>query len=610
MLRTVVALAFLQLSCLAHSELPLLKRASGVTTNPSLASGKTFDYIVVGGGLAGLTVASRLSENSAVTVLVIEAGTDNRNDPRVFDIYEFTQAYFSDIDWSWKCDQGRTMHGGKTLGGGTSINGMVWTRGLAAQYDAWSELLEPAEASVGWNWDNLFTYMKKAEDFSAPNSQQKAKGATSVSSFHGTSGPVQVTFPDAIYGGPQQPDFAQTVSNVTGLVHSADLSGGSPNCVAFVPHSINWHDSDDRSSAATAYLSPVESDRTNWLTLTKYQVTKLLFKSNSLPLVVTGVQFKESNNTGSTFTAFASREVILAAGAIQTPALLQLSGIGDAAYLKTLGITSVLNIPTVGKNLQEQAQNAFGATSTNFNVDGKGPSDVIAYPNIYQAFGSNATSAVNTITTSLSSWAESQATNAANASALETIYGIQAGLIVKQNAPIMEVKWDTGYPAGLGILMWNLLPFSRGNVKITSTNALTKPSVTVNYFSIDFDLQVQVAGARLARKILSSAPLNALSEGETVPGSAVPNTNGNGGTDAAWRTWIQNNFDSVSHPIATCAMMRQELGGVVDANLRVYDTSNLRIVDASIIPLQISAHLQSTLYGVAEKAADIIKSGQ
>lgn len=143
---------------------------------------------------------------------------------------------------------------GKTLGGGTSINGGAWTRGLNAQYDAWSKLLEDSEASVGWNWDGMFSYMKKvrslarnlhiwlciesapqAETFSAPNAQQQAKGAASIASYHGTTGPVQVTFPDAMYGGPHQKAFVDTVVSLTGIKHFKDLNGGTPNCISMTP---------------------------------------------------------------------------------------------------------------------------------------------------------------------------------------------------------------------------------------------------------------------------------------------------------------------------------------------------------------------------------------
>ena len=139
--------------------------------------------------------------------------------------------------------------------------------------------------------------------------------------------------------------------------------------------------------------------------------------------------------------------------------------------------------------------------------------------------------------------------------------------------------------------MWQLLPFSRGNVSIISDNVFTKPKVTVNFFNVDFDLAVQTAGVRLARRILNNQAFNSISSGEDIPGIETVPEDGHGGSDSAWQEWIQNGFNPVSHPIGTAPMMRRDLGGVVDAKLRVYDTTNLRVVDASILPIQISAHL-------------------
>ena len=138
---------------------------------------------------------------------------------------------------------------------------------------------------------------------------------------------------------------------------------------------------------------------------------------------------------------------------------------------------------------------------------------------------------------------------------------------------------------------------------------MSHPKVTVNFSNVDFDLAVQTAGVRLARRILNNQAFKSISSGEDIPGIETVPEDGHGGSDSAWQEWIQNGFNPVSHPIGTAPMMRRDLGGVVDAKLRVYDTTTLRVVDASIIPIQISAHLSSTLYGVAEKAADIIKSG-
>ncbi|KAF9528704.1 hypothetical protein CPB83DRAFT_308970 [Crepidotus variabilis] len=588
----------------------LWKRASGVISDASQANGQTFDYIIVGGGLTGLTVAARLAEDPSHTVLVVEVGADNRNDPRVYDLYRYGDAFNTELTWGWPADQGKLILGGKTLGGGSSINGMAYTRGLSGQYDAWQNLLDPSEANVGWNWQGLFNYMKKAETFSPPNDQQAAKGAQSVNSYHGFNGPVQVTYPDEIYGGPQQGYFVNTIVGLTGITHSPDLNGGAPNCVSITPLMINWHDSDHRSSAATAYLSPVEGQRTNWLTLVNHQVTKINWKAGSIPLTASGVEFAPSGGGSTRYTAFARREVIIAAGAIQTPALLQLSGIGDSAILTPLGITTRIDLKAVGRNLQEQAMTTHGAGGNGFDTGGRGPTDAIAYPNLYQIFGAKANNIVNKIRSSIPSWASSQAASGSglSAAALQQILQVQADLIINNNAPVMELFFDIGYPDTLGILAWNLLPFSRGNVKITTADPFQKPQVAVNYFSADVDLDIQVAGARLSRKVLSTAPLSSLSTGESRPGNAVPD-NAQRGSDDAWKNWIRaGNFDSVAHPVGTAAMMRRDLGGVVNAQLKVYDTTNVRVVDASIMPLQISAHLSSTLYGVAEKAADLIKA--
>ncbi|KAK7050037.1 hypothetical protein VNI00_005469 [Paramarasmius palmivorus] len=603
----------------------LTKRASGVTNDPSTANGQTFDYIVIGSGLGGTTVAARLAENPDITVLLVEAGADNRQDSRVYDIYAYSQAFGTELDWAWGTDQGRTMRGGKTLGGSTSINGGHYTRGISAQYDALTDLLEENEASVGWDWNGVFEYMKKSEGFSAPNDQQAAKGAQSVAEYHGTQGPVQVTYPDEMYGGPQQKSFIDTITSLTGIEHLPDMNGGSTNCVSMTPLTLNWHDGDHRSSSCQAYLTPVEDQRTNWLTLTEHMVTKITWANEgSIPLTASGIQFSPSNG-GQTYTASARREVIVGAGAIQSPALLQLSGIGDSDTLGPLGIQTLIDLKTVGKNLQEQTMNSIGASGNGFDFGGRGPSDAIAYPNIYQLFGGKANDSVNKIKNNLSNWASSQASSALSVEALEQIYQVQSGLIIDHNAPVVELFYDSGFPeyvdlsvlrpflsyvdSTIGIDMWQLLPFSRGSVSITSNDPFTKPQVQVNYFNVDWDLDVQIAGARLSRRIVTSPPLSDLSNGETIPGGDVPD-NEERGSDADWRSWITNGFAAVAHPIGTCAMMKRSLGGVVDAQLKVYDTTNVRVVDASVLPLQISAHLSATLYGFAEKAADLIKSSQ
>ncbi|KAF8600079.1 hypothetical protein BDV93DRAFT_559719 [Ceratobasidium sp. AG-I] len=448
--------------------------------------------------------------------------------------------------------------------------------------------------------------IRQSETFSAPNPEQAAKGAQSVADYHGATGPVQVTYPELMYGGPQQSNFVKTIKKTHNVDLGADLNGGSPNCVSYTPLTIDWHRDDHRSSSAEAYLTPVQTRRQGWTTLVVHQATKILFQSGSGPAVATGVQFEHSS--GERYAAYARKEVIMAAGAINTPALLQLSGIGDASKLAALGIESIVNLPTVGKNLQEQTMSMLGANGNGFEHGGKGPPNCIAYPNLYQVFGSQGATVASQIQSKISSWAQAQAANGADAAALQKIFQIQADLITKNNAPVVELFSNTGYPAEIGIYIWPLLPFSRGTVQIKSTNPFTKPTVNVNYFSVDFDLQCHIAGARMARKILCTTPLSSISTGEAVPGKSTVPDDGTGGTDADWSKWIKSEFSSVAHPVGSCAMMSRELGGVVDGRLRVYGTKNVRVVDASAMPTQISAHLSATLYGFAEKAADIIKS--
>ncbi|KZV75303.1 GMC oxidoreductase [Peniophora sp. CONT] len=594
---------------------------AAVTTDASLAANQTFDYIILGGGTAGLALAGRLSEDGNVTVLVIEAGPDNRTSP-LESVVDFPIASGSALDWKYetvdsKVMSGCVVHRGKTLGGSSSINGGTWTRGMKAQYDAFTTLLEPEDADKGWDWDGLFHYMKKAERFSPPNATQRAIGADYVADDHGYDGPVHVAFPTDILTGPADPYFIDTIRNVTGIKLIPDASGGDPNGVVWVPDSLNKFDNDSRSSSAYSYLTPVEHARPNWLTLVEHTTTKILFSNTSnSSLTATGVQFaltppintSTSLSNAVLYTAYASREVILAAGAIRTPALLQLSGIGDAPLLESQGIEVLLDLPGVGRNLQEQTNMVMAASGGGFESGGVGPNSVLAFPSIYELFGANASAKVDEMVTSLDQWAESQAHNfGAGPEALREVFKVQADLIGNGSAPIAELFFDVADAPSLIFALWNLLPFSRGNVSISTSNPFTQPIISVNWFSVPFDMDVQVSAGRLVRTIFENPPMNELVDTEVLPTIDMVPTNA---SDAQWQDWILTAFGANSHPIGTAAMMRRSLGGVVGADLRVYGTENLRVVDASVLPIQLSAHLSATVYGVAEKAADIIKAAQ
>jgi choline dehydrogenase-like flavoprotein len=221
---------------------PLAAAVSGIITDGASLSGQTFDYVVVGGGLAGMAVAGRLSEDAGVTVLVIEAGGDSRSDPDVYDSNRYGYAFGRpDLLWTWDTVEGKGLMGGRTLGGSTAINGMTYTRGQAVQYDSLAELLPGASAAekARWSWDGMLAAMKKAEGFSAPNADQQSKGATSNPAYHGASGPVQVTFPSQMHG--DQMKMFQQVMNINFSVPtSQDPAGGDAAVVSFFPNVRPW----------------------------------------------------------------------------------------------------------------------------------------------------------------------------------------------------------------------------------------------------------------------------------------------------------------------------------------------------------------------------------
>lgn len=582
-----------------------------------MTANDSFDYVIVGGGLTGLTVASRLSENPWIRVLIIEGGQNNHNDPRIYDVRTYGQAFESDLDYNmtstpipWRNGTKLPMAAGKTLGGSGSINGGSWTKGPKTQYD----LLPLLTGDESWGWDGLNQYMLGAEHFYAPSNELKAKGADYDGHKHGFSGPVPVAFAQGMFGSIQQPALNAS-QQVWGLERVADAASGTVNGVTTIPNMVQPDKSQNRSSPYTAYILGEPEQRANLVILTGHRAVEIRWSNNCTEaepdcvLTADGVYYQATRDSERLFVK-ATREVLLAAGSMQSPQLLELSGVGDPAILNKAGVPVRKALMGVGKNLQEQTKNTITYTPKSDDLDGSGPPSAIAFPNVHQLLG-NQSSAVHAETlASLGSYAANLEARGlvANATATHEVLKYQVENLFNQSEAAAEIFFTLAAatdsaPATVGADLWNLIVLARGTIHITSNNSFDLPEIEPSYFGHPLDLQLQTLATKQAAQVYSTSPLAEMVNESILPAS-LPSTY------EAWETFVKDTFTSVWHPIATLSMMKEEFGGVVDSKLKVYGLSNVRAVDASVLPVQLSAHLSSSLYGIAEKAAVMIREDQ
>jgi choline dehydrogenase len=602
---------------LACAAIPLALAVPAKTSNKT-STIDCFDYVILGGGLTGLTVASRLSENPSVKVLVIEGGQDNHNDPRVYDVRTYGQAFESDLDYnmtstpiSWRNGTKLPMAAGKTLGGSGSINGASWTKGPKTQYD----LLPLLTGDESWGWDGLNQYMLGAEHFYAPSNELKSKGADYQGDKHGFSGPVKVSFAQGMFGSIQQSALNASQQVWNGLDHVDDAASGIVNGVTTIPNMVQRDQSQNRSSPYTAYILGEPQQRDNLVILTGHRAVEIRWSNNCTEteadcvLTADGVYYQTDRHSERLFVK-ATREVLLAAGAMQSPQLLELSGIGDPSILKKAGVPVKKTLMGVGKNLQEQTKNTITYTPKSDEFDGSGPPSAIAFPNVHQLLG-NMSSTVHAETlANLALYAadlEAQGL-VANGTATHEILKYQVANLFNQSEAAAEIFYTLASatdstPATVGADLWNLIVLARGTIHIASNNSFDLPEVEPSYFGHPLDLQLQTLATKQAAQVYSTSPLAEMIDNRLFPATIDD-------TYEAWEKFVKDTFTSVWHPIATLSMMKQEFGGVVDSKLKVYGLANVRVVDASVLPVQLSAHLSSSLYGIAEKAAVMIRQDQ
>ncbi|CCA69994.1 related to Glucose oxidase [Serendipita indica DSM 11827] len=595
---------------------------------------KAFDFIIVGGGAAGLALAARLSEDSSRTVAVIEAGDDGQAVMERILVPALT--YLQGVavpgashDWGyWTNSLGRWLHQprAKILGGSTAVNALYMVRASSVEHDSWASLLPNADQD--WSWNGFYPYMLKTENFTAP-ADASLTGTTVNETAHGRSGPVHVSYPQYTY--PSAALWTPTMANL-GL-KTSDPQGGEGWGGYITPTTINPDDG-TRSYAKTAYLDPTK-DRSNLIVLLNSQATKITFDTSGSVPRASGVDFAQQSG-GRTYHVEAKSEVIISAGVFGTPQLLQLSGIGPKALLDSFSINTIADLPGVGHHFQDHVLVPLSWSLVNRTVSGdllvqnatfaaeqlalfhqgqlsqslmSAPNNGIGYVSLKRLFDNDTYTAqfVQELRANMTSVVNNQGyTDDTLKAGYELTYSSEVDTLANTEVGAIELllsSFGSWNQVNTTINMQAALqhPFSRGSVMINSTDPFVNPVITANYLNTDSDWEILRAGVKYLRKVASTQPLASLIQEELAPGPAVQ-------TDKQIDDWMYLNAGTQYHPASTSSMLPLDKGGVVDPSLKVYKTQGLRIVDGSVIPIGLCAHLMGPTYAIAEKAADIIKA--
>lgn len=535
-----------------------------------------FDYIIVGGGSAGSVLADRLSADPTKTVLVLEAG---RSDypwdlfiqmPAALTFPSGNRFY----DWRYQSDPEPHMHGrriahtrGKVLGGSSSINGMIFQRGNPLDYERWG-----ADAGMEtWDFAHCLPYFNRMETALAAEPDDELRGHNGPLVLE--RGPARNPLFQAFFRAAQQAGFART-NDVNGYRQEG-----------FGPFDRNVHKG-QRLSASRAYLRP-NLNRPNLTVRTRALVSKINFDTTGTSGVrATGVSYRRNGKTHSVD----AQEVVLCGGAINTPQLLQLSGVGDSAHLKSLGIKPVVDLPGVGENLQDHLEVYIQHACTQ-PVSMQPSLSLWRYPwiGLQWLFGRKGPAATN---------------------------HFEGGGFVRSNEDVaypnlmfhflpVAVRYDGqkadakhGYQVHIGPMYSD----ARGSLKITSTDPTVHPSMKFNYLSTEQDRREWVEAIRISRQILEQSAMAPFDGGELSPGPAVQ-------TDEEILDWVARDAETALHPSCTAKMgpATDPMAVVDPLSMRVHGTSGLRVADASAMPYVTNGNIYAPVMMLAEKAADLIQ---
>ncbi|KAK1771700.1 alcohol oxidase [Phialemonium atrogriseum] len=600
----------------------------------------SYDYIIVGGGTSGLVVANRLTEDRNVTVLVLEAGELDTSD-NIVTIPGLVGRDLSTIyDWnltttpqSFLDNETRPYNAGRVVGGSSILNGMVWTRGSAADYDAWEALGNP-----GWGWEGLLPYFKKSERFTSDveATTSRALHIYPDMSVHGTQGPVQVGYPRFFYE--QSKNFLRGLAEL-GIPILYDPNRGIGMGAMIVPSSMT-PTNQSRSDSRTSYLDGV-IDRPNLHLATEQTVTRILIGKRDDPFALPplrqlkralGVEFASaSKNVVRNISC--SREVILAAGAIRSPVLLQVSGIGPAPIISSINVPLQIDLPGVGYNLQDHGM--VGAfynysspdifTANDITGDVLHDTEALYFNNKTGPWTAPliSTAAFLPLRALTPGWSAllDAATPAPPTQQQQQHPALARGHALQRQITLAQLRRPDAAAAELmadsaGTLTASVLrPLSRGHVRaalVAAGEVEVEVEVDPRYCADAADCAVMVAALRFGGRVASTAAVRELEPRPRWPW-VPPETETETETEteeqaeARLLSAAQVGLRTGFHPCGTTAMMPPDLGGVVGPDLRVHGAANLRVVDAGVMPLIPAAHLQAAVYAVAEKAADLIK---